>query len=391
MRFDLYSLSFILPYSLVLYASRHDHPSAPPLTPFLTTLGNPQARGGEYDYTRGYFWDSAIGETFIKSNLFNRFLYVYTSERYLCNVDLSIIMAFTEVQKRYGKKYYYRVITYREGKKVKNKKIYLGVNLNKKDLSEAESKADGELGVLNALLTHDELLELEIIRKKHLKQPKATFKNRYETFVSAFTHDSTAIEGNTLSLQETAGLLFDEIIPSAKPLREVNEVLNHRKAFDLVLEYKGDITRNFILELHKLVMKDTLKPEQNSQLGRFRSVQVYIRGVDWIPPAPEDVPKDIKNLLSWYTKNRKKLHPIVTAAYFHVGFEIIHPFVDGNGRVGRLLMNFILHKNGYPMINIPLEKRFDYYDCLKAAQVNGALRPFIDLLLDLLKKGQLMF
>ena len=174
-------------------------------------------------------------------------------------------------------------------------------------------------------------------------------------------------------------------------LREVNEVLNHRRAFDRLLDYDSDITRNFILELHKLVMKDTLRTDQNSQLGRFRSVQVYIKGVDWIPPAPEDVPKDIKNLLSWYTKNKKKLHPIVVAAYFHIGFEIVHPFVDGNGRVGRLLMNFILHQNGYPMINIPLERRFEYYDCLHAAQVDGTLRPFIDFLLDLLRKSRLMF
>jgi Fic family protein len=185
--------------------------------------------------------------------------------------------------------------------------------------------------------------------------------------------------------------LFDEIVPSSKSLREVNEVLNHRKALDFLLKYNRDITRAFILELHELVMKETLKSELNKEIGRFRSVQVYIRGVDWIPPTPEDVPKDIKNLLSWYTKNKKKLHPIVIAAYFHIGFEIIHPFVDGNGRVGRLLMNFILHKNGYPMINIPLERRFEYYDCLQAAQVNGTLRPFMDLQLDLLRKSKLMF
>ena len=300
-------------------------------------------------------------------------------------------MVFTEIQERNGKKYYYRVITYRDGKKVRNKKIYLGVDLKKADLTKSESQADTELGILSSLLTKDEIQELEVIRKNYLKQPKTTFENRYETFVSAFTHDSTAIEGNTLTLAETAGLLFDEIIPSSKSLREVNEVLNHRKAFDFLLNYDRDITRAFILELHEFVMKDTLKSELNKELGQFRRVQVYIRGVDWIPPDPKDVPKDIKNLLSWYTKNKNKLHPIVVAAYFHIGFEIIHPFVDGNGRVGRLLMNFILHKNGYPMINIPLEKRFEYYDCLQAAQVNGSLRPFIDLLLNLLRKSKLMF
>jgi Fic family protein len=300
-------------------------------------------------------------------------------------------MAFTEIQERNGKKYYYRVMTYREGKKVKNKKIYLGVNLNKKELTQAELRSDREFGLLNVLLSKNEIKELELIRKKYQKQPKITFENRYEAFVSQFTYDSTAIEGNTLTLQETAGLLFDEIVPSSKALREVNEVLNHKKAFDRLLDYDKDITKKFILELHELTMKETLKPDLDSQLGKYRSVQVYIRGVDWLPAVPEDVPKDIRNLLSWYSKNKKRLHPIVLAAYFHVGFEIIHPFVDGNGRVGRLLMNFILHKNGYPMINIPVKRRFEYYDCLQAAQVDGDLRPFIEMLLDLLRMSQLMF
>jgi Fic family protein len=300
-------------------------------------------------------------------------------------------MAFTEIQKRNGKKYYYRVITFRDGNKVKNKKIYLGVDLTKKKLSKAEPQADIELGLLSTLLKKEELDELKIIKNNYSKQPKATFENRYEVFVTAFTHDSTAIEGNTLTLRETAILLFDEIVPSAKPLREINEVLNHKRAFDHLLEHDEDITRNFILKLHKLVMKDTLRPDLISQLGQFRNVQVYISSVDWLPPSPTDIPKDIRNLLSWYSKNKNKLHPLVVAAYFHIGFEIVHPFVDGNGRVGRLLMNFILHKNGYPMINIPVERRFEYYDCLQAAQVDGNLRPFIDLLLDLLRKSHLMF
>jgi Fic family protein len=75
----------------------------------------------------------------------------------------------------------------------------------------------------------------------------------------------------------------------------------------------------------------------------------------------------------------------------HINAKYVYTFIDGNGRVGRLLMNFILHKNGFPMINIPVERRFEYYDCLQAAQVDGDLRPLIDLLLDLLRKSNLLF
>ena len=174
-------------------------------------------------------------------------------------------------------------------------------------------------------------------------------------------------------------------------MREINEVLNHKKAFDFILNYKGDITKKFICELHKIVVKDTLKPELTSQIGCFRSLQVYIKGRDWLPPKPEDVPKEIKSLLFWYSKNKEKLHPLVVSAYFHAGFETIHPFIDGNGRTGRLLMNFILHKNNLPMINIPNPIKHKYYNALESAQIKGDLRPLVKLLSEILKETDVLF
>jgi Fic family protein len=120
-------------------------------------------------------------------------------------------------------------------------------------------------------------------------------------------------------------------------------------------------------------------------------VQVYISGVEWMPPPPWDVPKGIRNLLSWYSRNKGKLHPLVLASYFHVGFEMVHPFVDGNGRVGRLLMNLILHRHGYPMINIPNEEKFRYYHTLEAMQDDGDLRPFVEYMVELMGKGEVLF
>jgi Fic family protein len=301
-----------------------------------------------------------------------------------------MFVTYTEIIKKNKNRYFYRVRSIRKGTKVNKKRIYLGSNLKKNELKAAEQKADRELGVLESILTDNEIVILESIKKEYLKQPAKTLKNRYEAFISLFTHDSTAIEGNTLTLQETASLLFEKITPK-KNLREINEVLNHKNAIDYILEYDGDITRKFICDLHRLIIRDTIDVELEDQIGRYREHQVYIRGVEWIPAHPDQVPKDMQTLLSWYTRNKNKLHPIVQTTYFHVGFELIHPFVDGNGRVGRLLLNFILHKNGYPMVNIPNIQRNRYYAVLNEAQVTGNLRPFLEFIIELLRKNKVPF
>ena len=299
-------------------------------------------------------------------------------------------MPYTEIKEKNGKKYYYRVKSIRKGKKVNKERVYLGVDLNKKEILKKEKNADKELLYLNNLLTEQEIRELEEIKEKYKKQPKESFENRYEVFTSDFTYNSTAIEGNTLTLQETAQLLFEGITPR-KSMREINEVLNHKKAFDFILSYNGDVTKEFICDLHKIVVKDTLKEELKTQIGCFRNLQVYIRGTDWLPPKPEDVPKEIKSLLFWYSKNKEKLHPLIVSAYFHAGFETVHPFVDGNGRTGRLLMNFILHKNNFPMINIPNSIKHKYYEALESAQIRGNLKLLVKLLFEILRSSKGIF
>lgn len=299
-------------------------------------------------------------------------------------------MAYTEIKEKRRKKYYYRVKSIRIADKVKKKRVYLGVNLKKNELLEKEKQADKELMLLSSLLSEKEIKELKEIKKQYLKEPKENWENRYEAFCSLFTYNSTVIEGNTLTLQETSMLLFEKQVPR-KSLREINEVLNHKEAFDFILKTKEDISKKFILKLHEIIVKNTLRLELKNQIGKYRDVQVYIRGVEWIPPKPKEVPKEMKTLLTWYSKNKRKLHPLILASYFHSAFEMIHPFVDGNGRVGRLLMNFILHKNNYPMINIPNAKKHLYYKALQEAQLKGNLRPFLEFLMKLLKKEKIRF
>lgn len=296
-------------------------------------------------------------------------------------------MAFTEIQKRNGKKHYYRTMSVRKDGKVSKRRIFLGTDLDDEKLAAVEIEADMELGVLEALLTEDEVTFLEKVKEEHAREPEITADNRYEAFATLFTHDSTAIEGNTLTLQETGSLLFEDITPAGKTFRDISEVMGHKNAFDHMLEHDGSITRDFIYRLHAMVMKDTLSPKFKEQIGNYRTVQVYIRGVEWTPPSPEDVPGEMAILLSWYTKSKQKVHPVVAAIYFHVGFEIVHPFIDGNGRVGRLLLNFILHREGFPMVNIPNARKHRYYDVLARAQVDGDLRPFIGFVLELFEGG----
>ena len=299
-------------------------------------------------------------------------------------------MVYTEIQEKNGKKYYYRVLSIREGNKVTKNRIYLGVDLEKNKLSKKEKEADKELMLLSTLLEDSELKELEKIKKEYLKLPKETRDNRYETFVSLFTYDSTNIEGNTMTLQETSQLLFENITPR-KSLREINEVTNHKEAFDFIINNKNEISKDLILKLHKLVVKNTLKPELKNQVGKYRTLQVYIRGTNWLPPKPVDVPKEMASLLSWYSKNKKKLHPLILAAYFHSAFETVNPFIDGNGRTGRLILNLILRRNNFPMINIQNKKKYIYYEALESAQINGDLRPFVKFLFDLIKEEQIQF
>jgi len=299
-------------------------------------------------------------------------------------------MVYTEIKEKNGRKYFYRVLSIRKGPKIEKKRIYLGVDLDKNNLINKEKQADKELMLLSTLLNEKEKKELEAIKKSYSNQPKANLENRYESFVSLFTYDSTNIEGNTLTLQETSQLLFENITPR-KSMREINEVINHKKAFDFILKNKKDISKELILQLHKLVVQNTLKPELENQIGKYRTLQVYIRGTNWLPPKPEDVSKEMGSLLSWYSKNRKVLHPLVLAAYFHSAFETIHPFVDGNGRVGRLLMNLILYKHKYPMINIPNKKKYIYYKTLEDSQLKGELRGLVKFLFDLLKEEKIRF
>jgi len=179
----------------------------------------------------------------------------------------------------------------------------------------------------------------------------------HEEFLIEYTYNSNAIEGNTLTLQETA-LVLEGITIDRKPLKDHLEAVGHKDAFlyvqDLVRD-KVPFSENVIKRIHTLVLMD--RPEDR---GVYRRIPVRIMGAYHTPPEPILVPEQMEDLIKEFSK--KKLHPIEGAALFHLKFEGIHPFVDGNGRTGRLIFNLFLMQSGYPPINVKFTDRKRYYD-----------------------------
>lgn len=294
-------------------------------------------------------------------------------------------MSYTETKVRNNRKYYYRTVSVRDGARVTKQRKYLGADLGGMELAVAEKNADRVLGFPEALLNDQENIYLDRIKLEHARQPSETFQDRYKNFATLFTHNSTAIEGNSLTLRETECLLFDDVAPAGKSFREMCEVIGHGRAFEQMLAHDGNITGKFICELHALVMKDAVSQKYHAEIGRYRSLPVYISGLEWAPPEPEKVPHEMNRLLTWHSRKRGKIHPLVLAVRFHVEFERIHPFIDGNGRVGRLLMNYILHDAGYPMVSIPNVLKYRYYEVLEKAQQEKKCRLFLEFMLELIE------
>ena len=185
-------------------------------------------------------------------------------------------------------------------------------------------------------------------------------KRLYEEFMIEFTYDSNAIEGNTLTLQETA-MVLEGIAIDTKPLKDHLEVVGHKDAFKYVqriISEKVDFSESVIKDIHTLVLMD--RPDDR---GRYRQIPVRIMGASHEPPQPYLVPIQMEQLLQELKK--EQLHPIEAAALFHLKFEGIHPFIDGNGRTGRLILNFMLMQNGYPPINVKFTDRRKYYGGFK--------------------------
>lgn len=186
------------------------------------------------------------------------------------------------------------------------------------------------------------------------------------------TYNSNAIEGNTLTLAETKAVLLHGVTVSGHPLREHLEAVNHREAWRMMrrLAAAGQpVTEQHVLDLHRIILTGI----QTDDAGIYRRDRVRIAGSSLILPNPLKVPELMADFAAGL--NVQDVHPVIHAARVHYGLVAIHPFIDGNGRTSRLLMNLLLIRAGYPPALIPVTKRAEYYTVLEAAN-GGDLLPF---------------
>jgi len=228
------------------------------------------------------------------------------------------------------------------------------------------------------------LLEVDKLKKKLDKKrplPKAQLKNLMGAFKIDYTYESNKIEGNTLTLQETAMVVDKGITIGGKSLNEHLEAINHSEAFDFILELvkgKAEISEYNLLQLHAIILKSIDK----ENAGRYRNLNVRIGGSKHAPPEPYLIRPQMEDLFNYYERMKLELHPLLLAADMHYKLVTIHPFIDGNGRTSRLLMNLIAYQFGYPMINISgsYESRMGYYKALEINRESShqeAFREFI--------------
>jgi Fic family protein len=195
------------------------------------------------------------------------------------------------------------------------------------------------------------------------------------------THHSTAIEGNTLTLNETAMVIEYGMAIGGHSLREYKETENHARAYEyvvsLVASNQKPITQETIATLHQQVMHGIL---DEAQTGRWRTVPVYIRGSNMIPPPARDVPQRMREWEKWVNGKQGQQYDSVTrAAIAHHDFESLHPFFDGNGRVGRLLLNLMLMREGYPPALVLKDWRVRYIHALDTANT-GNYSPLVNMI-----------
>lgn len=262
-----------------------------------------------------------------------------------------------------GKKtYYYLEHAVRKNAKVEKKEIYLG------------KKIPGDIEEIKKRFLYDIYKEkwIKILEKikegyqKELKKtPPSAQKKEMDNFAIQFTYDTQRIEGSRLTFRETAELLERGITPKEKPVHDVREAEAHRKVFFEMLEYRDDLSLSIVLKWHK----ELFEQSKLDIAGKIREHQVAISGSKFKPPYPVEVYPMLGDFFKWYKRSKNVLHPVQLAGMVHLKFVTMHPFSDGNGRISRLMMNFVLNREGFPLFNISYRDRRSYYTALERAQV----------------------
>ncbi|MEW5955226.1 MAG: Fic family protein [Candidatus Micrarchaeota archaeon] len=183
-------------------------------------------------------------------------------------------------------------------------------------------------------------------------------RDLFDRFTVNFTYESNAIEGNSLTLKDVAIVIHENTVPTGKSLREIYETRNSRKVVDLILSRKFRVRERDMLRMHLMLVEEMEVP------SGYKTVPNYVYGREVATTPPEEVPEAVRKLFAWRKQNEGTLHPLQLAARFHGKFERIHPFEDGNGRVGRFMLITELVNRGYPPLIVRKTQRLSYFNAL---------------------------
>ncbi len=258
-----------------------------------------------------------------------------------------------------NQKYYYLYHDDKRGKRTQ-REIYLG----KKIPNNVEEKKQELLLEISRDQWNPKLEKIkQNYSKQEKKLPSEIKEKELKSFSVKFTYNTQRIEGSTLTLKETYDLLEEGHTPS-RPNKDVKEAEAHQKLFFKAMNDTSDITLSKVISWQKELLEQT----EPNIAGKLRDYNVGIGGSKFIPPDHKAIKTLAKGFFNWYEKNKTKLNPVELAALVHLKFVTIHPFGNGNGRISRLMMNFVLNKLGYPMLDIEYGDRRSYYNILERAQ-----------------------
>ncbi len=283
---------------------------------------------------------------------------------------------------------YYLVHSYREDKKVEKIRRYLGTNLSKEELDRKKKRAEKIilelLEELNTRIFFFTLTKKQIeVLNNYDDKIKVTHLSEREwvNFTEDFVYNTNAIEGSTITEEEVSVILNKKEVEGEEEI----ETRGVAEAVKYIRKTREDLSLNLLLKLHRFCFDGS-----KDFAGKFRDINVVIRNsmgqVLHAGVPKEELVDYLNNFIEWYRENKNKFKPLVLASILHNQFEHIHPFQDGNGRVGRLLLNYILLKNNYPPINIMLEDRQEYYKSLYEYSKQDDLKPTLKLLIKQYKK-----
>lgn len=292
-------------------------------------------------------------------------------------------MVFERKIESKGKKYWILEHTIRKENKYIKKTKYLGKELPPKEALEKMKKEFLKeiVGSRYKYLSSNDLEDIEGKKTKYKTEAKKLSniekEKKLKEFIVRFTYDSSKLSGLVVTLRQTSLILEEGIMPKdIKSLRMVKELENHKKGILVITKYKGQLDLKFVKKLHKVLFSgidDTVAGKLRNELKR----DVRIAGTPYVPPKWRELKKEIGYFFKWYKSEKNRLHPLELAALIHLKMITMQLFVDGNSRLSRLLMNWILWKKGYPPVEIPVEDVEDYYDVLDKYQIEKDEKPFV--------------